>query len=34
MKCDNCGEVKTDSVADYIERNLTSLKSDYSDGIW
>ena len=26
--------VKTDAVADYIERNLTALKQEYSDGLW
>lgn len=27
-------EVKTSSVADYINRNLAALKEEYPDGIW
>ena len=27
-------EVKTDAVADYINRNLSALKKEHPDGIW
>lgn len=27
-------EVRTNSVADYINRNLTALKKEHSDGVW
>lgn len=27
-------EVKTDPVAEYINRNLSALKQEYPDGIW
>ena len=28
------GKVKTDGVADYIQRNLSALEEEHNDGIW